>query len=116
MIDWQGFAGQTVIVGQSGSDYEAPGIDLQRCYILGLLEDRNDLPEAVKAIIEDDAEEASESLWVVHVADDATCGQVLPLVVFDDHQRLRYGQEFVAAARDTGITTTVCVIRGVRFD
>jgi hypothetical protein len=116
MIDWRGFAGQKVIVGLSERDYEARGIDLQHCYVLGLLEDGSDLPETVKAIIGDEAQEASELLWVVHVADDGTRGQVLPLVVFDDQERLRFGQEIVAAVRDTGITTTVCVIRGVRFD
>ncbi len=106
-MDFQPYAGKRVIVGEAGEQ--------RRLYYLGTL-DEGDLPAHVKAIIEDDAYEASESLYVVAVSDDGHPELKVPLVVFDDQGGLRYGLEFLTAVRETGITAPACVVRGVRFE
>jgi len=119
MLDLRGYAGQTVMVGQLGSAYEAHGFDLQRCSVLGTIEAGQDLPTTVKAILEDledERPEADEVLWVLEVTDQGTAGQRFPLVVFDAHERLRYGAEFFTAVMNTGTTAQACVVRGVRLE
>jgi anion-transporting ArsA/GET3 family ATPase len=118
MLDWRQYAGQTVMVGQFESAYLAGGFDLQRCYMLGMLDASHDLPATVKAILEDleaEAPEASELLWGVHVDNRGAALQAFPLVVFDAQERLRYGAEFVTAVQKTGIRVKVLVVRGVRL-
>ena len=119
MIDVRGYAGQRLLVGQLGSAFEAHGFDLQRCYLLGTLTDEQDLPAAVKAIIEDlddELPEADEVLWVLEVNDQGTAYQRFPLVVFDTQERLRYGAEFLTAVVETGITAPALVVRGVQLE
>jgi hypothetical protein len=106
-MDYRPYAGKQIIVGKTAKT--------QKPYYLGTL-DEGDLPAHVKAIIEDDADEASEVLYVVAVGDDGRPGPKVPLVVFDDQGGLRYGLEFLAAVRETGITAPACVVRGVRFE
>jgi hypothetical protein len=119
MLDLRGYAGQWVILGQLGSSYEAGGFDLGRCYVLGTIAAGQDLPLAVKAIIEDlddDLPEADEVLWALEVNEHGMPGQRFPLVVFDTHERLRYRAEFLAAVVETGMTVPALVVRGVALE
>jgi hypothetical protein len=119
MLDWRGYAGKRVLVGQVGSVFEARGFDLQRCYVLGTLEAGQDLPAAVKAILEDpeaEAPEASEVLWGLEIDEQGTAYQRFHVVIFDDQERLRYGHDFLVAVQQTGITTPAIVVRGVRLE
>ena len=119
MQDLQAYAGRTVILGQLGSAYEAHGFDLQRCYVLGAIDAGQDLPAAVKAIIEDGADEAPEAdevLWALQVNDQGTAAQRFPLVVFDAQERLRYGAEFLTAVVETDTGAEAVVVRGVHLD
>jgi hypothetical protein len=106
-MDFQPYAGKQVIVGEAGEQ--------RRLYDLGTL-DEGDLPAHVKAIIEDDGDEASELLYVVAVSDDGHPEPTVPLVVFDDQGGLRYGLECLTAVCETGIGPPACVVRGVRFE
>jgi hypothetical protein len=106
-MDFQPYAGKQVIVGEAGEQ--------RRLYYLGTL-DEGDLPAHVKAIIADDADEASELLYVMAVGDDGRPGPTVPLVVFDDQGRLRYGLEFLTAVRERCVTAPACVVRGVGFE
>jgi hypothetical protein len=107
-MDFRPYAGERVIVGETGEQ--------RRLYCLGTLLDGGDVPAHVKAIIEDDAYEASELLYVVPVSDDGRPEGKYPLVVVNDLGRLRYGLEFLTAVRETGITAPAWVVRGVRFE
>jgi hypothetical protein len=119
MLDLRKYAGKLLLLRQLGSSYEAGGFDLQRCYVLGIIDTGQDLPEAVKAIIEDLEDEmplADEVLWALEVNAQGVPVQRFPLVVYDDHEQLCYGAEFLAAVVETGITAKALVVRGVRFE
>jgi hypothetical protein len=119
MLDLRGYAGKMVVLGQLGSSYEADGFDLQRCYVLGTIDAGQDLPAAVKAIIEDledEMPEADEVLWALEVNAQGVPVQRFPLVVYDDHEQLRYGAEFLTAVVETGITAKALVVRGIQLE
>jgi len=118
MLDWRDYAGQIVLVGQLWSWYQAHGFDLQRCYILGTLATGQDLSPAVKALLEDldtEAPQADEVLWALAIDASGQPMRRYPLIVYDTHERLRYGAEFLQAVVQTEITTDALVLRHVQL-
>jgi hypothetical protein len=112
-VDFRPYAGQLVIIGHTWAE-PMPTWEQTRFYILGPLTE--DLPAHVKAIIQDDAEESAEALYVARVNEAGAVEQYCPLVVFDDQDRLRYGQEFLQAVIQTGQASPALTVRNVHFD
>jgi hypothetical protein len=107
-----------VLLGQLRSSFAAHGYDLAHCYVLGTLASGQDLPEAVKALIEDldaEAPEAAELLWALQVDAETQQARLYPLVVYDTQGRLRYGVEFLEEVARTGRTTEAVVLRSVEL-
>jgi hypothetical protein len=115
-LDFRPYAGQCLIVGEVISEDVLRPQAQRRWYILGPWTKGEDLPAHVKAIILDDAEEASELLYVAQVADNGRVSAFGPLVVLDDQGYLRYGVEFLTAIVETGIGAIGAVARGIHFE
>jgi hypothetical protein len=87
--------------------------------VLGTLQTGQDLSATVKAILEDldtEAAEAAEVLWAVEVSEQGVPVRRLPVVVFDTHERLCYGAEFLEAVVQTGRSVEMLVVRGVQLE
>jgi hypothetical protein len=118
-LDFRPYANQRVIIGQIRTE-PMPSFHKQRFYILGAF--NAELPAHVKAIVEDDAHEYSETLFVVQVNGDGDVeGAMCPLIVFDDAGMLRYGQDMLAGVIEAGkrnpdIAVEMAVVRGVHFE
>ena len=115
-LDFRPYAGQCLIIGEVVSEVAPRPQAPRRWYIHGPWYEGEDLPAHVKAIILDDAEEASEMLSVVQVTDKGRVSACAPLVVLDDQGRLRYDVEFLTAMTWTGISVTAAVVSGIHFE
>jgi hypothetical protein len=111
-IDFRPYAGQHVIIGCAAPEQPRPRHTAY--YVLGTVAD-HDLPDHVKAIIADDAVECSELLFVVIVNDTGRVVQWMPLVVFDDHGKLRYGYEVLQAIIETKKSSPVYKVEGIHL-
>ena len=116
-IDWRPYAGQTVLVGELNHPDRQP----RPAYVLGVVRpEATNLPEAVKAMILDDAAEHAPQamrgeLWAVFVNPLGGVDEVAAVLVWDDRGRLRYGHEALEAIR-SGIEAPTWQVRGVPFD
>ena len=117
-IDWRPYAGQTVLVGE----LIRPDGQRRPAYVLGVVRpEATNLPEAVKAIILDDAADhdpqaMSGQLWAVFVNTLGGVDEVAAVLVWDDRGRLRYGNEALEAIARSGIEAPTWQVRGVPFD
>jgi hypothetical protein len=117
-IDWRPYAGQTVLVGE----VMHPDGQGRPAYVLGVVRpEATNLPEAVKAMILDDAvdhdpQAMSGQLWAVFVNTLGGVDEVAAVLVWDDRGRLRYGHEALEAIARSGIEAPTWQVRGVPFD
>jgi hypothetical protein len=109
-IDFRPYAGQHVIIACAAHDHLHTR---PTYYVLGTVQADVGLPAHVLAIVADDAYECSELLFVVLVEADGGVRQWMPLVVFDDEGRLRYGYEVLQAIVASDHGSPCYTIRGV---
>jgi hypothetical protein len=117
-LDWRPYAGQTVLVGE----LMHPDGQRRPAYVLGVVRlEATNLPEAVKAMIVDDAADhnpqaMSGELWAVFVNTLGGVDEVAAVLVWDDRGRLRYGHEALEAITRSGLEAPTWQVRGVPFD
>ena len=117
-LDWRPYAGQTVLVGE----LTHPDGQQRPASVLGMVRpEATNLPEAVKAMILDDAADhgpqaMSGQLWAVFVNTLGGVDEVAAVLVWDDRGRLRHGHEALEAIARSGIEAPTWQVRVVPFD